>query len=195
MVDSRIIAATNRDFASLVETGRFREDLFYRLSVATLTLPPLSERTEDIPDLVDYFIGQSNQCHNRQVVGMSQEALNVLGSYSWPGNIRQLRNVVEKMVVFAESSELGMDDLPEEVNKPSNVILAKQTSWLDRAFPEEGIDLVELVEDFRTALIDKAMEKAGGNTARAARLLGVRSHTLYNRAARQVKAKDNPSKN
>lgn len=196
LVDSRIIAATNRDLASLVEMGRFREDLFYRLSVATLTLPPLRERTEDIPDLVDYFIGESNQSHSRQVSGMSQEALDVLGQYSWPGNIRQLRNVVEKMVVFAESAELGMNDLPDEVNRPSNVILAKQTAWLDRAFPEDGVNLEELVEDFRTALIEKAMERTGGNVTRAARLLRVNSRTLFRRKADlKLKADDTTPKN
>lgn len=194
VVDSRVIAATNRDLASLVEMGRFREDLFYRLSVATLTLPPLSERTEDIPDLVEYFISESNLRHSREVSGMNQEALDVLAQYSWPGNIRQLRNVVERMVVFADSPELGISDLPDEVNKPSNVIVAKQTDWLGKAFPEGGVNLTELVEDFRTLLIRKAMEKTGGNVTRAARLLGLRSgRTLFRRFARRPKTSSDKS--
>jgi DNA-binding NtrC family response regulator len=168
-VDVRIVAATNYDLERAVKDGRFREDLFYRLNVIPIVLPPLRDRRTDIPLLVDHFLAKHAGGRPR---GVSEEALKILMAYDWPGNVRELESVVERALLLGESDRILPEDLPAAVR-------ARLTSGrgLDLDIPDSGIDL-EAVE---RALILRALEKADGNVSRAARLLGLSRRTLQYR--------------
>ncbi|MBR4370801.1 MAG: sigma-54-dependent Fis family transcriptional regulator, partial [Victivallales bacterium] len=114
-VDVRVVAATNRDLRAMVEQGTFREDLFYRLNVVNIRIPPLRERREDIPEILDYYLKKSAADNGKDVSDISPEALGVLMAYDWPGNVRELRNCVERMVVFARGTTLTMTDVPADI--------------------------------------------------------------------------------
>ena len=114
-VDVRVVAATNRPLRDHVEEGSFRADLYYRLNVLTIYLPPLRERREDIPLLVRRFVRELSEAHGREFKGISAEAMQILGGYAWPGNVRELRNLVESMVVLSPGREIGADDIPREI--------------------------------------------------------------------------------
>ena len=147
-VDVRILAATNSDLRKMVVDGRFREDLFYRLNVITLTLPPLRERKEDIPQLVDHFLRKFCDENSREGLQFTPEALKVMMDYSWPGNVRELENAVERAVVLSSGPSLGVDLLPEQLFQ--NV--TKET----RAFPAESFDgrsLFEIMEGYERHII------------------------------------------
>ena len=163
--DVRIIAATNHDLKQLVEQGRFREDLYYRLAVVPITLPPLRERKEEIPFLVDYFL--KKKFPDRQIT-ILPETLKQLQNYAWPGNVRELENVIEQMVVLSGKDVLDVADLPDFVR--SSVLGSTPTS----AMSEEVITLSEAEK----RLIEKALQKSDGNQSQAARLLGIPRHTL-----------------
>jgi DNA-binding NtrC family response regulator len=119
-VDVRVVAATNRPLRDHVEEGSFRADLYYRLNVLTIYLPPLRERREDIPLLVRRFMRELSEAHGREFRGISAEAMQILGGYSWPGNVRELRNLVESMVVLSPGREIGADDIPREIREGGN---------------------------------------------------------------------------
>ncbi len=169
-VDVRIIAATNKDLEAEVKAGRFREDLFYRLNVVPIRLPSLRERKEDIDLLVKYFLGEFNKKLNRGIQGVTPEILYVLRNHSWPGNIRQLENVLERMMLMCEGSVLSAVDLPEELNvglppKDEQVVV------------DESSSLKQIVRRQTQALekdlIEKALEETHGNVTRAAEKLGL----------------------
>ncbi len=166
-VDVRIIAATNRDLQSDIRSGRFREDLFYRLSVIPLHLPPLRDRQEDIPGLIQHFLRKSNTPID---VTFSQDALDKLRLYNWPGNIRELQNVVERSVILRKSDLLGPGDiqLPDSKPEPANDVLH---------IPPNGISL----EEVEKTLIRKALQMSKGNRSQAARLLQIPRHVLIYR--------------
>ena len=166
-VDVRIIAATNRDLESDIRTGRFREDLFYRLSVIPLHLPPLRDRLEDIPGLVQHFLKKN---HMPTDVTFSQEAMKKLKFHSWPGNIRELQNVIERSVILRKSNKIDADDiqLPDSKSSVSNDIFH---------IPPDGISL----EEVEKRLISKALEMSDGNRSQAARLLKIPRHVLIYR--------------
>lgn len=165
-VDVRIIAATNRDLEEDIRTGRFREDLYYRLSVIPLHLPPLRERPEDIPGLVSHFLRK----HNATGISFSKAALHRLEHYEWPGNIRELQNVVERCVILCKKDIIEPDDiqLPDTKQAVSSDILQ---------IPPEGISLEEVEKE----LITKALRMSKGNRSQAARLLRIPRHVLIYR--------------
>jgi transcriptional regulator with PAS, ATPase and Fis domain len=170
-VDVRIIAATNQDLERAVREGRFREDLYYRLSVIPIVLPPLRERRTDIPLLVEHFLSKYKEGRTPQRVG--EEALKILMAYDWPGNVRQLESVMERALLLGEGPAIEPHDLPAAVR--ANITTHGNAISLE--IPDTGID-IEAVE---RSLILKALEKAEGNVTRAARLLGLSRRTLQYR--------------
>ena len=168
-VDVRVITATNKDLGKEMEEGRFREDLFYRLKVVTIQLPPLRERKEDIPDLTRYFLEKFNRELGKRIKRLDEQALRALVDYHWPGNIRQLESVMEKAVLMCESDTVTLKDIESELVSP------KQRNIFDIEIPENGLDFEELEKE----LLRKAMEKSGGVVARAAKLLGLSYYTFY----------------
>lgn len=171
-VDVRILAATNRNLSKMVEDGSFREDLYYRLSVVTLRVPPLRERRDDIPLLVEHFIEKSCGRYGLPPRRLRPEALEMLTGYNWPGNVRELENVIESMVVLSKSEELTADYLPENITQQRNRVAR---IYLD--IPDEGISLEEVEKE----LLLKALEKAEWNQSKAARLLNITRKTLIYR--------------
>ena len=170
-VDVRIIAATNADLPAMVAEGSFREDLYYRLNVITIKLPPLRERKEDIPALVSFFLKRFGAENGKPNLTLSPQALDVLMAYHWPGNVRQLENVIERAVVLSQGPVIEPDLFPAEVLQPP----AEPT---EVAVPPEGLDLREAVNRYTKALIEASLARAGGVQRRAAQLLGVKPSTL-----------------
>ncbi len=169
-VDIRIVAATNLDLQKRIAQGKFREDLYYRLSVIPLFIPPLRERIEDIPALVTHFLKKFDA---PQDVFFSQQAQQVLKAYQWPGNIREIQNIVERCIILRKNKVIEPEDLQLLVHKPSNTT---NTSFVP-VIPEGGIAL----EDIEKSYIIKALEKAGQNRSEAARLLKIPRHVLLYR--------------
>ncbi len=172
-VDVRVVAATNRDLAAMMKAGQFREDLFYRLNVIPVELPPLRERASDVRALVGRFLDKANASHGTSVVSVSPEAMELLARHGWPGNVRQLESVVERAVLLCEGTIVEPSDLPAEVRL--NTAPAARPYGFD--IPADGID----IEEFERQLIVQAMEKSGWIIARAARLLGLTYRTLQYR--------------
>lgn len=168
-VDARIVTATNKDLEAEVKAGRFREDLYYRLNIVPMRLPPLRERREDIDLLVKYFLTEFNKKLKKGITGITPETLNALKSYSWPGNIRQLENVLERMILMGETNFLGLEDLPEEISA-----CIPHKAGTD---PENPASLKEIVKQktrsLERDLIEKALEEMGGNVTRTAEKLGL----------------------
>jgi DNA-binding NtrC family response regulator len=172
-VDVRLIAATHRDLEAMVEQGTFREDLLYRIQVVPIELPPLRERCGDIPGLVDSFILRVNQKRKRSVTGISEAAMAALVAYEWPGNVRQLDNVVERMVLLRAEGQIDVDDLPARMQKSRDKAAGQALE-----LPEDGIDLRDAVEQFENKLILQALERTGWNKNRAAAVLRMNRTTL-----------------
>lgn len=167
-VDFRLVAATNRDLDQWVERGRFRQDLFFRLKVVTLEIPPLRERREDIPLFVQHFLQHFNRELDRNVRGVQAAVLTALKRHPWPGNVRELRNVVESMVLFARSEEIGLEDLPAEYRLVAPAAEAAESSaWRPR----------QMAEIEREAIL-RTVDFTRGHRARAAELLGIGLRTL-----------------
>lgn len=171
-LDVRIISATNRDLEQEIKKGAFREDLFYRLNVIRIVLPPLRERGSDIAALADFFIAKYRQSTGIQVEGIAKPALKLLMNYSWPGNVRQLESVIERAVLMAEGSIIQPDDLPAEIGAS-----ALQGGVVPFELPPDGINF----EEMERALIIKAMERADWVIGKAAPLLGLSYKTLQYR--------------
>lgn len=179
-VDVRIVAATHADLARLVAEGRFREDLYYRLNVIPLHLPPLRERREDIPLLVGHFLQKIGAALDppRRDVTVSQEAMRSLMAYDWPGNVRQLENVVERVLALTPGRrQIELADLPPEIQGATP---AADPSWL----PPEGLPLEQYLRDIERALIRRALERAQGNKRKAADMLGLKRTTLVEKLKR-----------
>jgi two-component system response regulator PilR (NtrC family) len=177
----RIVAATNRDLETEVEKGTFRQDLFYRLNVIQLRLPPLRERREDIPLLVDHFVRKFSAEHGRQVGGTDPEAMSALMAYHFPGNVRELENLIERAVTLAPGDRVSAEALPtlKGLSATDSTLGVPATT-----LPEEGLDLERVVEDFERSLIIRALERTGGNRTEAARLLGVTFRSLRYRLSK-----------
>jgi two-component system response regulator PilR (NtrC family) len=171
-VDVRIIAATNVDLRRMMEEGRFREDLYYRLHVITITLPPLRERKDDIPLLAQHFLDKYGQENGKLGLEITPEALDLLMEYDWPGNVRELENVIERAVVLASGPRIGPDLVPDHVRgtRPFQIP--------HFVVPPEGIPLKEVIGDFERRLIESTLEAAGGVQKRAAELLHIKPTTL-----------------
>ncbi|HIF95154.1 MAG TPA: sigma-54-dependent Fis family transcriptional regulator [Myxococcales bacterium] len=179
-VDVRIIAATNVDLEDAVAEGRFREDLYYRLNVIPIEVPPLRRRRSDIPDLLASFLSRFNKRLGCEIGGLDSELMGRLVDYDWPGNIRELENVLEQMVVLRGSGHLGIVDLPERLGVHSK----RRFSPGEVSLPEEGLVLRSAVESFERSLIEQALTRAHGNTAAAARLIDVNRTTLITKIGR-----------
>lgn len=164
-IDSRVIAATNRDLTSMVKDGNFREDLYYRVSVIPIELPPLRERREDIPDLIQHFINKFCKETGREL-GINEKASQLLEGYSWQGNVRELEHTIERAVALERTSEIQPERLPEKI---VNYNPARIASLFD--LPEEGLNLTVFLEQLEKTYITEAMHKTGGNQTKAANIL------------------------
>jgi len=175
-VSVRIISATNRDLEEEVERGRFREDLYYRLKVVPINIPPLRERQEDLYILTKHFLNKYNKQFKKNFQEIDDEAFEVLMNYQWPGNIRELKNVIERIVLLEDDEIFKLEHLPSNIRKkaegsdrPSAVKMAEVA--LHRPFPREGIPFEEIIQSLEKELISKAMNESGNNQSKAARLL------------------------
>jgi DNA-binding NtrC family response regulator len=171
-VDVRVIAATNRDLETMVKDGRFREDLYYRLNIIPIVIPPLRNRRDDIPPLVDFFVAKHSASSNRQIQGLTASARNLVMSYSWPGNVRQLESAIERAILLCEGNEIQVEDLPVEIRQEGT-----SASAFNFKLPPEGISF----EEVERSLITQAMEQTNWNITRAAKLLGLSFRTLQYR--------------
>ena len=170
-VDTRIIAATNRNLRTMIEDGSFREDLYFRLAVVPIDLPPLRERREDIPLLAEHFLQRAHARYKREGLVLEREVFDALRGYSFPGNVRELENIIERMVVLARGEPITLEDLPEQIRRPS-----QSAANLLLEFPSEGLS-IEAVE---REIIRQALEMHGGNQTRVARYLDItRSALIY----------------
>jgi DNA-binding NtrC family response regulator len=186
--DVRIIAATNRVLEEEVAEGKFREDLYYRLNVIPVHLPPLRERMDDIPLLVKHFLDKYANSKSNKRVEFDKKALSVLMHYRWPGNVRELENLVERMVVLSEGPVVNASDLPERVMAG----MTAGTSFLPQIdLPESGIDLSSAVNDFERSIIVQALNKSNWVKNRAAKLLHVNRTTLVEKIKKQKLQKPN----
>ena len=169
----RIVAATNRNLAGQVKAGTFREDLFYRLNVVRLSVPPLRDRPEDIVPLAEYFLGKFNGRFAKNFKRLDESAVALLVGYRWPGNIRELRNVLERAVLLHEGLALTGAHLQVggEAEEDAGALPLLLGDLLTGPLPEGGVDLEGLVAQFEEALVRKAFAAAGGNQSLAARLL------------------------
>ncbi len=176
-VDTRVIAATNRDLREAISENSFREDLYYRLSVVVLDIPPLRERIEDIDRFVAAFVAHFNTTRATNVKGVSQEALSLMRQYEWPGNVRELRNVIERAMILCNGDEINVGDLPAEIvtKEPGMAFASNLVSIPPVA---SGVDMKATVADIEKRMIREALSQAEGNKSRAARLLGVSRDVL-----------------
>lgn len=180
-VDVRIISATNRDLEKEVARGRFREDLYYRLNVISFRMPPLREHPEDVPMLAEYFLERFCQEQGKSLNGISQEALNVLLRYPFPGNVRELENLVERAVAFETKEIVLVDSLPEKVVRSA---LGEKPLGAQILMPPEGLDLNTVLEEFERDLLLQALKQADGVKIKAAKLLNISFRSLRYRLAK-----------
>ena len=179
-IDVRVIAATHSDLARMVSEGTFREDLYYRLNVIPVRLPPLRERREDVPLLVQHFLQRLAVESGRGPMTVSQEALRRLMAYPWPGNVRQLENAVERAVAFSNGRpQIDVQDLASDVQAPPAATEAAPV-W----FPDDGLDFEQYIEGVELSLIKRSLERTQGNKRQAARLLKLKRTTLIEKLKR-----------
>jgi DNA-binding NtrC family response regulator len=181
-VDVRVIAATNADLSALVQEGAFREDLYYRLNVIPIRLPPLRERRADVPLLAQHFLDQLTKAATppRGRVTLAQDAQQALMAAPWPGNVRQLENIMERTLALSPGrSQLTGADLPDEIRATRQPAAAEAI-----VLPEEGLELDTVIADFERSLIHRALERTGGNKRQAADLLHVKRTTLIEKLKR-----------
>jgi two-component system response regulator PilR (NtrC family) len=178
--DIRVIAATNQDLAKLVADGRFREDLFYRINVIPIHLPPLRERREDIPLLAEHFLGKYSEQMGKDVSGVSHDALELMLRYDWPGNIRELENTIERAVALEATPTVLPDSLPPAVRGDAARSIGSGQPAAE-ALPASGFDLEAHVKEIERGYIAEALRRAGGVQVKAAELLGMsfRSFRYY----------------
>ncbi|MGO9604078.1 MAG: sigma-54 interaction domain-containing protein [Candidatus Binataceae bacterium] len=173
-VNVRVIASSNIDLAASVKRGTFREDLFYRLQVVPIVMPPLRERRSDVPLLVEYFLERIHLRHPDRIITISREAMVHLWSYDWPGNVRELENMIERLAILCEDSVIDTGILPPNlISKPRPPMIE-----IPMSLPEGGVDLQGLVRDLEGRLINEALKQTGGNKQAAARLLGLKRTTF-----------------
>jgi len=179
-IDVRIVAATNADVPAAVAAGTFREDLYYRLNVVHLTVPPLRDRVDDIPLLVEHFIRRYNHEFGKRIQGLTPEALDALCAYRWPGNVRELQNVVERSIVLVDGPLIGVDDLPLE--------LSVGASGPPRS---DAVPLNEATDRFERQIVLRTLDRVDGNVSEAARALGLHRNSLKAKLDRwKIRARD-----
>jgi DNA-binding NtrC family response regulator len=181
-IDVRILAATNRNLEREVAAGKFRADLFWRLNVIPVEMPSLRNRSTDITRLAEHFLNRANERHRRQVAGIDPVAMGALRNYSWPGNIRELENVLERLVIVKGAGTLALADLPPAIRTPRDVT---PLSTPMPELPKDGTDLRAMLEAVEERMIGEALERTGGNKNRAAELLGLNRTTLVEKLRRR----------
>ena len=179
-----MIAATNSDLETAVEAGGFRKDLYYRLSVFPITLPPLRERAEDINLLVFHFLESYKAKSGRFISGISKEAMRALTNYDWPGNVRELENAIERAVIIASGRQIELDDLPEAIGRSANQASAHARQERAAAAGEGRtigiqVELPSAMDEIEKQVIEATLDYTGGDKSRAARLLNIGRKTLY----------------
>jgi two-component system response regulator PilR (NtrC family) len=184
-VDVRVIAATNRNVEDEVKSGKFRQDLYYRLNVIRIEVPPLRERRSDIPELAEHFLRRAAAEHGKEVAHFSSDALRALDAYPFPGNVRELENIVERAVALAPSSIIGLGDLPTEISGA-----AARPSPALAELPETGCNLDDVLSEVERRLVLQALERSGGVRTTAAKLLGVTNRSLRYRLQKLSLATD-----
>jgi DNA-binding NtrC family response regulator len=192
----RVLAASNRDLADAIHTGRLREDLYYRLNVFTIALPRLAERLEDLPLLVDHFVREFARANSKQVSGVDNACLEALKARPWPGNARELRNVIERAVIVSTGPLITVADLPAlaapaahpapppQVPETSAPVAAARPAPPEPGSPAPGLPVGQPLREVERQVILKTLEMAGGNRVRAAEILGISPKTLYNKLGR-----------
>jgi transcriptional regulator with GAF, ATPase, and Fis domain len=178
-VDVRIIAATNRVLDDLVKEGKFREDLYYRLNVVPIKIPPLRDRRQDIPLLLNYFLERSNKMNLANIEGFTEEAMRALMDYEYRGNVRELQNIVERVVVLKKNGHIDIEDLPEKLYSGEQTHREEEATPLDM---ERGYDT--LVSEFEKALITQALGETQGVKSKAAQVLNINRTTLIEKMKR-----------
>ena len=179
----RVLAATHRDLEAMCAAGTFREDLLYRLNAMTLHVPPLRERSAELDDLIERFVAAANVANDRRVVGLDEEADELLRRYSWPGNIRELKNAIERAVVIAPSDRIGVDDLPQRVRE----LASRQTPDVDddaagdAEAAAQPLNLKAELSRYEGELILRGLRAASWDRHEAARLLGLPLRTLHHK--------------
>lgn len=182
-VNTRIVAATNRQLEQMIADGRFREDLYYRLNVFSLEIPPLRERPEDLPELVQIFIQEYSVVHEQTVPRIAPEVMQALSDYSWPGNIRQLRNVIERLSILQENGVIQPEHLPSTIRSQHSVeaVPAYAPPVQPRPMPQPLYAPAPGLAGTEKERITAALERTYGNKKAAAELLGISRGTLYNK--------------
>jgi transcriptional regulator with PAS, ATPase and Fis domain len=173
-IDTRFIAATHQNLETMVENKTFREDLYYRLSVIPLIIPPLRERKEDIPLLVESFLKRLSSEKKKKILGLEREAMSALCDYQWPGNIRELENLIERLIIIKGSGMITIEDLPHKyVGKKAPVEVQEEFH-----LPSGGMCFNSTIEGFENRLITEALQKSGGNKKEAAQMLNLKRTTF-----------------
>ena len=180
-VDVRVIAATNRDLFTAVKERRFREDLFYRLNVLPIHLPPLRERIGDVALLIKYFLRMHGQKRGVEPIQIEDDALDLLERYRWPGNVREMENLIERLVILSEDSTIRVSDLPEYIEEELVASQHAHFSLRELRLPPSGVDLNGLMQTIEDQLILQALSRTGGNKTLAAELLHLNRTTLIER--------------
>jgi two-component system, NtrC family, response regulator PilR len=178
--DVRILAATNKNLEESVEKGRFREDLYYRLKVIPISLPPLRDRRSDIPLLIQHFLNGMTRVKKKMIKGISKDVVRALELYDWPGNVRELENIIERMVILTEHDYIDVEDLPERIAGKT-----ESSQMIRTVVPDEGFSLSTAVNEFERQLIINALEKTGWIKNRAAKLLNMNRTTLVEKIKKQ----------
>jgi len=170
VVDVRIISATNQNLTKLIEEKKFRQDLYFRIKGVNVSLPALRDRTQDIPELIEYFLKEAIEETGSKVTGITDAAMMILTNYDWPGNIRQLRNVIRTMVVMCDRDKLDVQDIPPDIHQPRQLAAGPR--------PTAGLAGVSLNELEKQAIVE-TLSKTNGNREKAAKILGIGERTLY----------------
>jgi transcriptional regulator with PAS, ATPase and Fis domain len=178
-VDFRVIAATNRNLENEVKAGNFREDLYYRLSVLPMHVPPLRERPDDIPVIAEHLTQEQNRLNKTHLQGFSKTALSAMKAYNWPGNVRELQNLMQRLSILKRVGQIELEDLPAQFHGDN-----PPPPQLGLYVPSEGMDMADTLERLETSLVKQALQKADGNKAAAARLLGLNRTTLVEKVKR-----------
>jgi two-component system response regulator PilR (NtrC family) len=173
-VDVRIVSATNKDLEAAVREKQFREDLFYRLNVIQIKLPPLRERREDIPLLATHFLKRYSEELNKNILGISPETLRILLNYNYPGNVRELQNIIERAVALEATHELTPQNLSSYLDQQPTL----KKGVIDLEIPNEGIDLEKVVEELERSLLMKALDRTKGIKKKAAELLRINFRSM-----------------
>jgi transcriptional regulator with PAS, ATPase and Fis domain len=179
-VDVRIIAATNKNLTTAINKGKFREDLYYRLNVIPMKVPPLKQRKSDIPLLIDHFLKKFQKGAEKKITGFSPEAMDAMLKYDWPGNVREVENVIKRLTILCDDEVVTVDDLPEHIPHKGRAVRVVEEDFL-----EKGVTLHDAVEDYEKRLILGALERSDWVKTKAAKLLNINRTTLVEKIKKQ----------